>query len=111
MSELECNEAFPVKNKGNESNKELIKAFSPRNISINRNGGRHRLPGLVIKDDLDTSQRCCPISSACIKLGQCCTPGITHFYLYGRIYDFTLTSVITFYLTRHLQNFICQINQ
>ena len=65
MSELECNEAFPVKNKGNESNKELIKAFSPRNISINRNGGRHHLPGLVIKDDLDTSQRCCPISVLC----------------------------------------------
>ena len=79
MSESEWNEAFPVKNKGNESNKGLIKAFSPRNISIHRNGGRHRLPGLVIKGDLDTSQRCCPISSACIKLGQCCTPGITYF--------------------------------
>ena len=29
------------------------------------------------------------------------------FYLYGRIYDFTLTSEITLYLTRPLQNFIC----
>ena len=77
MSELEWNEAFPVKNKGNESNKELINAYSPRNISINRDGGRHRLPGLVIKDDLDTSQRCCPISVLCSV--QCCTPGITHF--------------------------------
>ena len=34
MSELEWNEAFPVKNKGNESNKKLIKAFSPRTDGI-----------------------------------------------------------------------------
>ena len=61
MSDLEGNEAFPVKNKGNESYKDLI--ISPRNISIRRNGGRHRLPGLVIKDDLNTSQRYCHISS------------------------------------------------
>ena len=33
------------------------------------------------KDDLDTSQRCCLVSSACIKLGQCRTPGITYFFL------------------------------
>ena len=33
------------------------------------------------KDDLDTSQRCCLVSSACIKLGQCRTPGITYFFI------------------------------
>ena len=51
------------------------------------------------KDDLDTSQRCCLVSSACIKLGQCRTPGITYFFYHcGRIYGFHLTSVFTFYL-------------
>ena len=34
MSELEWNEAFPVKNKGNESNKELIKAFLTRTDGV-----------------------------------------------------------------------------
>ena len=109
MSELECNEAFPVKNKGNESNKELIKAFSPRNISINRNGGRHRLPGLIIKGDLDTSLTVL-YQVRVSNWDNVARRESRIFYLYGRIYDFTLTSVFTFYLTRPLQNFICQIN-
>ena len=33
---------FPVKNKGNKSNKELTKAIYTRNISICCNGGRLR---------------------------------------------------------------------
>lgn len=33
------------------------------------------------KDDLDISQRCCLVSSACIKLGQCRTPEIMYFFI------------------------------
>ena len=51
-------------------------------------GGWRRLLGLVNNYNSDTSLRKCPISSACIELGQFCTPGITHLYFCGRIYDF-----------------------
>ena len=47
LSKWECNRAFPVKNKGNESYKEPKEAISTRNISICRNGGRLRSLGLV----------------------------------------------------------------
>ena len=49
LSKWECNRAFPVKNKGNESYKEPKEAISTRNISICRNGGRLRSLGLVKK--------------------------------------------------------------
>ena len=49
LSKWECNWAFPVKNKGNESCKEPKEAISTRNISICRNGGRFRSLGLVKK--------------------------------------------------------------
>ena len=49
LSKWECNRAFPVKNKGNESCKEPKEAISTRNISICRNGGRLRSLGLVKK--------------------------------------------------------------
>ena len=56
-SKWECNRAFPVKNKGNESYKELKEAIAMTNISICGNGGRPRSLGLVKLDASDTSQR------------------------------------------------------
>ena len=53
-------------------------------------GGWQRLLGLVNNYNSDTSLRKCPISSACIELGQFYTPGIMHLYFCGRIYDFYL---------------------
>ena len=50
LSKWECNRAFPVKNKGNESYKEPKEAISTRNISICRNGGRPCSLGLVKHD-------------------------------------------------------------
>ena len=47
MSYLEGNRVLPVKNKGNESYKELKEAILTWNISIFRNGGWHHLSGVV----------------------------------------------------------------
>ena len=48
---------LPVKNKGNESYKELKEAILTWNISIFRNGGWHHLSGVVKHDASDTSRR------------------------------------------------------
>ena len=48
---------LPVKNKGNESYKELKEAILTWNISIFRNGGWHHLSGVVEHDASDTSRR------------------------------------------------------
>ena len=57
LSKWDCNRAFPVKNKGNESYKEPKEAISTRNISICRNGGRPCSLGLV-KHDAWSYQLC-----------------------------------------------------
>ena len=57
LSKWDCNRAFPVKNKGNESYKESKEAISTRNISICRNGGRPCSLGLV-KHDAWSYQLC-----------------------------------------------------
>ena len=50
--------------------------------------GWQHLLGLVNNYNLGTSLIKCPISSACIELGQFYAPGTTHLYFCGRIYDF-----------------------
>ena len=87
LSHLECNRAFPVKNKGNKSYKELTEAILTKNISIFRNGGWHHLPGRVKHEASDTSRR----SWEVFALVQWYTPDMTHFYLCGRSYTFCQT--------------------
>ena len=87
LSYLECNRAFPVKNKGNKSYKELTEAILTKNISIFRNGGWHHLPGRVKHEASDTSRR----SWEVFALVQWYTPDMRHFYLCGRSYTFCQT--------------------